>query len=112
MALPGALDPVEAFRRALCRYLHDRGAILFSMVEATGQKTVKVDLIALYRRHEAEETGYLRFEHVLQALAECGDPCMERLREMGVEEIEAGPRGGHVVLKVAALRKLKCQFIA
>ena len=108
MALPGAIDPVEAFKRALCRYLHDRGAILFSMVEATGQETVKVNLIALYRRHDAEETGYLRFEHVLQALAECGETCMEKLRERGVEKIETRPRGGHVVLNVAALKKLHC----
>ncbi len=109
MAAPGAVDPVEAFRAALCRYLRERGEMLLSMVEASGQETVRIALIALYRRHEPEETGYLRFEHVLQALEECGEPCREKLREMGLVGAEEAPRsegGGYLVFRVEALRRL------
>ncbi len=107
MALPGAVDPVEAFMRALCRYLRDRGHIVLPMVEASGQKRLRVALVGLYRRHDAEETGYLRFEHVLAALEECGEPCLERLRrEAGLEGFTAEKGETYAVFNVEALRRL------
>ena len=108
MSLP-ASDPVEAFRRVLCRYLRERGGMLFSLAGASGQRTARIALLALYRRHESEETGYLRFEHVLAALEECGEPCTARLREMGVVGFEEAPRsegGGYLVVDLERLRRL------
>ncbi len=101
------VDPVEAFLAALCRYLRDRGHMLFSMAGASGQERVRVSLLALYRRHDAEETGYLRFEHVLAALNECGEECMERLRgEAGLEGFEDEGGEAYAVFRLEALRRL------
>ena len=100
------LDPVEAFRRALCRYLHDRGATLFSMASVTGQERARVALLALYRRHEPEETGYPRFEHVLAAIEECGDRCRGELEELGVEGFETLDGEPYIVFSLDKLRGL------
>ena len=107
MALPGAGDPVEAFLAALCRYLRDRGGMLLSLAGATGQEEARVALLALYRRHEPEETGYLRFEHVLAALEDCGEPCMDRLRaEAGLVGFEREGREAYAVFRLDKLRRL------
>ena len=106
-SLPGAVDPVEAFLRALCLYLQDRGHILFPMLEVSGQQRVRIALLGLYRRHDAEETGYLRFEDVVAALLECSS-CMERLRrEAGLEGFEETRDGVYAVFSVEALRRLR-----
>jgi len=101
------LDPVEAFLAALCRYLRDRGHMVLGMASASGQSRVRVSLLALYRRHDAEETGYLRFEHVLAALEDCGEECMERLREeAGLEGFEDAGGEEYAVFRLDALRRL------
>lgn len=104
---PEGGDPVEAFLSTLCRYLRDRGHIVFPMVEASGQERLLVALVGLYRRHDAEETGYLQFSHVVEALEGCGDACMERLREeAGLEGFRVLDGEEYAVFRVEQLRRL------
>ncbi len=103
------MDPVEAFKRTLCLYLRDRGEMLFSMVESSGQEIVRIALLALYRRHEPEETGYLRFEHVLDAIRDCGEECMKKLEEMGVRGFEKIGGENYIVFSVDKLKTLQCK---
>ncbi len=103
------MDPVEAFKRTLCLYLRDRGEMLFSMVESSGQEVVRVALLALYRRHEPEETGYPRFEHVLDAIKECGEECIKKLEEIGVKGFEKIGDESYIVFNVDKLKTLQCR---
>lgn len=97
------MDPVEAFKLVLCRYLIDRGDMLFSMARATGQKTLKVALYGLWRRHEAEETGYLQFMDIVKELIECNS-CLEKLKEVGVLGFVEIGRDPYMVVNVNKLR--------
>jgi len=83
-------SPAEAFLRALCLYLAERGTSLLSLTGITGQKTVKIHMRGLWRRHEAEETGYLYLEDAVKMMTK---EDIERLRRLGIvrigkEEIE------------------------
>ncbi|MET1128359.1 MAG: hypothetical protein ABWW70_03480 [Thermoproteota archaeon] len=98
------MDPVEAFMRALCRYLRERGHMLFSMASSAGQKQVKIALLGLWRRHDADLTGYPRFMDVVDAVRSCGE-CMEKLRESGVDGFTEYEGELYVVVDVERLRK-------
>jgi len=78
-------DPIKAFLRALCIYMRDRGHMLLSLTSISGQREAKIALRALWRRHDAEETGYFRFEDVIADL-ESEEKFMEELKKIGFKE--------------------------
>ncbi len=89
-------SPSEAFLRALCLYLADRGESLLSLTGITGQKRVRIHLRGLWRRHEAEETGYPRLADTIESMT---DRDLQELRSIGVEEIE----GDEIIVDVERL---------
>ena len=101
------MDPLEAFLLTLCRYLRDRGSMVIGMAEATGQRKLLMSLYGLWRRHEAEETGYLRFMHIVEELLSDREK-LERLREYGVEEFKEIDGEPYMVVDVERLKKLRC----
>ncbi|KSW11361.1 hypothetical protein CF15_00385 [Pyrodictium occultum] len=76
-----------------------------SMARATGQRRLRISLYGLWRRHEAEETGYMRFMDVVEELLRCGE-CLEKLREKGVEKIDASSKEPYMVVDVDKLQQL------
>jgi len=97
------MDPVEAFELVFCRYLLDRGNMVLSMTRATGQKTVKIALYGLWRRHEAEETGYLQFTDIVEELKGCGDECFRKLEKIGIIEFTNIDNEPYVIVDVNKL---------
>ena len=93
----------------LCRYLADRGDMILSMAWTTGQKTLKIALYGLWRRHEAEETGYLQFMDIVEELGECSE-CLEKLKEIGILEFTTIGNEPYIVVDVDRLNKFmeKC----
>ncbi|BES82541.1 hypothetical protein [Pyrodictium abyssi] len=98
------MDPVEAFKLVFCRYLLDRGDMVLSMARTTGQKTLKIALYGLWRRHEAEETGYLQFMDIVEELKDC-DECLRKLEEIGIIEFANVDNEPYVIVDVNKLDK-------
>jgi hypothetical protein len=106
----GKMHPVKAFLLVLCRYLRDRGEMVLGMAEATGQKKLLISLYGLWRRHEAEETGYLRFMHIVEEIIG-NEEYMRQLREYGIEEFKEVDGEPYMVIDVEKLRRLNCNEV-
>jgi hypothetical protein len=98
-------DPVEIFIEVLRRYLHDRGHIVLSMAEASGQRVLKMALRGLWRRYEAGSTKYYWFMDVVEELRRCSE-CLERLKEYGVLEFTEVDGEPYMLVDVVKLRRL------
>jgi hypothetical protein len=104
------MHPVKAFLLVLCRYLRDRGGMVLGMAEATGQRKLLMSLYGLWRRHEAEETGYLRFMHIVEEII--GDRrYLEELKRYGIEEFREVDGEPYMVVDVEKLRRLDCSQV-
>ena len=104
------MDPIEAFLRTLCRYLRDRGEMVLGMARAAGQRKLLISLYGLWRRHEAEETGYLKFMDIVSEILEC-EECLERLREVGIEEFKELDGEPYMIVDVDKISRLDCSRI-
>ncbi|ABM80340.1 hypothetical protein Hbut_0478 [Hyperthermus butylicus DSM 5456] len=104
------MDPVEAFLLTLCRYLRDRGEMVLGMARAAGQEKLLVSLYGLWRRHEAEETGFLKFMDIVSEILNCED-CLERLKEIGIEEFRELDGEPYMVIDIDKVSRLDCKHI-
>lgn len=104
------LHPVRAFLLVLCKYLSERGSMVLGMAEATGQKKMLMSLYGLWRRHEAEETGYLRFMHIVEEIVG-NSRYMDELRKYGVEEFREVDGEPYMVVDVDKLKRIDCDKI-
>ncbi|BEP18584.1 hypothetical protein PYJP_19360 [Pyrofollis japonicus] len=102
------MNPLEAFRYVLCKYMKDRGELVLSMAHASGQKKLKIYLYGLWRRHRVWETGYARFTDVLaQIVSE--EKFLKELREIGIEDIRLDSRDPFIVVDLEKISKrLRC----
>jgi len=85
--------------------MRDRGHMLLSLASVSGQREVKIALRALWRRHDAEETGYLRFEDVIADL-ESDERFMKELRGMGFKEFVEVEGEKYLVFDLDTLKKV------
>jgi len=85
--------------------MRDRGHMLLSLTSISGQREVKVALRALWRRHNAEETGYFRFEDVIADL-ESKERFVEELRKIGFKEFVEIEGEKYLVFDLATLKKV------
>ena len=99
------LDPVKAFLRTLCIYMRDRGHMLLSLTSVSGQREVKIALRALWRRHDAEETGYLRFEDVIADL-EGEEERVKELRRIGFKGLVEVEGEKYLVFDLDTLKRV------
>ena len=102
------MDPLEAFLLTLCKYLQDRGRMVIGMAEATGQKKLLMSLYGLWRRHEAEETGYLRFMHIVEEIVADKEK-LEKLKEYGIEEFREVDGEPYMVVDIGKLKRIPCK---
>ncbi len=98
-------DPITIFKKILCRYLRDRGHIIFSMVDTTGQDKLKIALLGLWRRHKSEETGYDKFNHIIEDILS-DSKLLEKLRELGIIEVHIDVEEPHLVVETSKLREI------
>jgi len=99
------LSPLDAFIWVLCKYLADRGGMVFSLAEASGQKKLVVSLYGLWRRHRYWETGYRAFMEIVKEIYENKD-LMSRLRELGVEALVINEEEPYIVINIDKIRRL------
>jgi hypothetical protein len=102
------MNPIEAFKYVLCKYMRDRGELVLSMAQASGQRRLRIYLYGLWRRHRVWETGYARFTDILAQIVS-KEEFLEELRKMGIENIKLDTKDPFIVVDLEKIsKKLRC----
>ncbi|GEM_PF-2897933 len=98
-------EPITIFKTILCKYIRDRGHIIFSMVDVTRQDKLKIALLGLWRRHKSSETGYEKFNHVLEEILS-SPKLLQELRKLGIIEVHMNVDEPYILVEVSRLKEV------